>query len=94
MSMKKESLEDLVSQAEKEGVTLAEVISRTWSPKEIERVQAKLAKEIKTSYRSIEDFMSGIEIPSIDDILALEESDQFELGIGSDPMLSDDPPLE
>lgn len=94
MSMKKVSLADLVSQAEQEGTTLAEVISRTWSPKQMEHAQAELAREMSANYENIQGFMSDVHIPSIDEILALEESDQFELGIGSDPLLSDAPPLE
>jgi hypothetical protein len=92
--MSKDPLAELVSQAEAEGVTLAEMISRTWSPAQIARAQAKLAKQISSNYRSIEGFMSGIKIPSIEEILALEESDQFELGASSDPLLSDATPLE
>ena len=92
--MRKVSLADLVSQAEQEGITLAEVISRAWSPKQMERAQADLAKEMNANFRDIEGFMSEVKIPSIDEILALEESDEFELGVGSDPMLSDAPPLE
>jgi len=92
--MSKDPLAELLSQAEAEGVTLAEIISKSWSPAQMAHAQKKLAKQITSNYRGIADFMSGITIPSIEEILALEESDQFELGTSSDPLLSDTQPLE
>ena len=78
--MRKVSLADLVSQAEQEGITLAEVISRTWNPKQMERAQADLAKEMSANFRDIEGYMSEVKIPSIDEILALEDRSHITLG--------------
>ncbi len=64
----------LVSQAETEGVTLAEVISRTLDPRELDLMQAELADELSENYRNIEGFMSGIEVPSLEDLMSSEEA--------------------
>jgi hypothetical protein len=82
--------EDLISQAEREGVTLAEVISRQMSPGEMDKAQGKLERQLSENYRRIEDFMSGIEVPSIEEMMMIEESDDFELGLLEEPELSDE----
>jgi len=66
------TLVELASQAEKEGITLAEVISRTLDPRELDLMQAELADELAENYRNIEEFMSGIEVPSIGELMNLE----------------------
>jgi len=68
------TLVELAGQAEKEGVTLAEVISRTLDPRELDLMQAELADELSENYRNIEDFMSGIEVPSLGELMNLEEA--------------------
>jgi len=68
------TLVELVSQAEKEGVTLAEIISRTLDPRELDLMQAELADELSENYRNIEGFMGGIEVPSIGELMNLEEA--------------------
>jgi hypothetical protein len=68
------TLVELASQAEKEGITLAEVISRTLDPRELDLMQAELADELSENYRNIEDFMSGIEVPSLGELMNLEEA--------------------
>jgi hypothetical protein len=83
-----------VSQAEKEGVTLAEVLSRMLSVKDLDEVQASLAEELSSNYRTIEDFMSDVSVPSIDEILALDHEDQSGLQSVAGGVLSDGTPLE
>jgi len=68
------TLVELADQAEKEGITLAEVISRTLDPRELDLMQAELADELSENYRNIEDFMSGIEVPSLGELMNLEEA--------------------
>jgi len=68
------TLVELASQAEKEGITLAEVISRTLDPRELDLMQAELADELSENYQNIEGFMSGIEVPSIGELMNLEET--------------------
>ena len=68
------TLVDLVSQAEKEGITLAEVISKTLDPRELDLMQAELAHELSENYRNIEEFMSGVEVPSLGELMNLEEA--------------------
>jgi hypothetical protein len=72
--MARATLVDLVSQAEKEGITLAEVISRSLSPKELDLMQAELADELSKNYRNIEEFMSGVEVPSLGELMNLEDA--------------------
>lgn len=68
------TLVELAGQAEKEGITLAEVISRTLDPRELDLMQAEIADELSENYRNIEGFMSGIEVPSIGELMNLEEA--------------------
>ena len=68
MSLSK--LVDLVGRAEEEGVTLAAMISAHLSPEELERARLELSMELSKSYSAIEDFMSDVEVPSLDDIVA------------------------
>jgi hypothetical protein len=70
------TLVELASQAEKEGITLAEVISRTLDPRELDLMQAELTDELSENYRNIEGFMSGIEVPSLGELMNLEEVDE------------------
>jgi hypothetical protein len=68
MSLSK--LVELVGKAEEEGVTLAAMISTNLSPEELERARLELSMEISKSYSAIEDYMSDVEVPSLDDIVA------------------------
>ncbi len=83
-----------VSQAEKEGVTLAEVLTRTLSAKDLDEAQANLAEELSSNYRSIEDFMSDVSVPSIDEILSSCDESQPGQMSQSGRALSDDGPVE
>lgn len=68
----------LVGQAEKEGITLAELLTRDLSSEELDSAQAGLAVDIAENYSSIEDFMDDVEVPSIDEIMASEGQDGLE----------------
>jgi len=59
-----------VSQAEKEGVTLAEIIAREMSLEEMELAQDALAAHLSDNYESIRDFMSDVSVPSIAEVMA------------------------
>ena len=61
----------LAGQAEKEGVTLAELLTRDMSPEELDTAQAGLAIDLAENYSDIEEFMDGVEVPSIDEIISL-----------------------
>jgi hypothetical protein len=77
--MARVTLLELASQAEREGVTLAQVISRTLDPRELDLMQAELADELSENYRNIEGFMSGIEIPSLGELMDLEEAGESQV---------------
>ncbi len=85
-------MSDLVSQAEEEGITLAEVISRTMTKKEMDRAQKKINTELAENYGRIGDFMSGISVPSIEEIM---ESGFGGFGVDfvAELPVSDDPEL-
>ena len=83
-----------VSQAEDEGVTLAEVLTRKLSARDLDKMQAALAEELSSNYRNIEDFMSDVSVPSIDEVLAMDQDEQVGLQSESGRELSDDNPLE
>lgn len=63
------SMSDLVSQAENEGVTLAEVIARTMTSEEMDRAQAEIESQLAEGYPGIEDFMSEVSVPSLEEIM-------------------------
>lgn len=60
----------LVSQAEKEGVTLAEIIAREMSPEEMDLAQDALAAHLSDNYENIKGFMCDVHVPSIVDIMS------------------------
>jgi len=63
-------LKELVSQAEKEGVSLGVMISQRMTPAEMELAQMELAEEIFSNHSSIEHFMADVKIPSLDEIMS------------------------
>ena len=70
--MTRATLIELVSQAEREGITLAEVISRTLSPRDLDLIQSNLEDELSENYRKIEDFMGGVEVPSLTELMDID----------------------
>lgn len=81
---------ELVSQSEKEGVTLAEVICRDLSPREMEDLQAALNAELAVNRKNIEMFMRDVSVPSIDEILGLGEFAELQSGLSDEPQVSDE----
>lgn len=61
---------ELVSQAEREGITLAAMMSREMSLDEMELLQDELASHLADNYAKIESFMSGVSIPSMEEMLS------------------------
>jgi dUTPase len=80
---------ELVSQAEREGVTLAAMMSKKMSPEEMELVQIGLMSHISDNYSKIEGFMTDVSVPSIEEFLA---RGNFNGDVDLDPLgvLSDD----
>jgi len=66
-------VDELVGQAEKEGITLAEMISRTLTPEQMDEMQSGLCVELASNYGSIEGFMRDIRVPSLDELMGLDE---------------------
>jgi hypothetical protein len=64
---------ELVSQAEKEGVTLAEMISRTMTPSQMDELQSGLCVELASNYCTIEGFMRDVQVPGLDELLGSDE---------------------
>lgn len=65
------TIDDLVSQAEAGGCTLAEVMSSRLSADDLAGLQSELGRMIAENYRSIESFMSEVDVPSMADLSAL-----------------------
>lgn len=82
-------LTELASQAEREGITLGELLARDMTSDEMEAVQAELASEIVEGYRDISDFMQDVEVPSIDDLLGFGTEDGLDFLSEDDPEPSD-----
>ena len=64
---------ELVSQAEREGITLAEMISKSMSSEQIDVASMELAEELSNNFENIESYMSDVEVPSLEDIVALDD---------------------
>ena len=64
---------ELVSQAEKERVTLAEMISRTLTPGQMDEMQSGLCIELASNYGKIEGFMRDVKVPSLDELMGPDE---------------------
>jgi len=80
---------ELVSQAEKEGITLAAMVSREMSTDEMDCTQEDLSSRLSENYSKIETFMSGIRVPSMEEILSRNDGLLPEIDIGSINVLSD-----
>ncbi len=61
---------ELVSQAEKEGVSLGVLISRHMTPDEMDAAQMDLAAAMNENFAAISHFMAGVEVPSIEEIVS------------------------
>ena len=68
-------LERMVSQADLEGVTLAEVIARELSPEDMDRMQQYLRREMADNNAAIEDYMSCIEITGTFDFSSMSQAE-------------------
>ena len=60
---------ELVSQAEREGVSLGVMISREMSVEEIEAAQLDLAEAMKKNFANISRFMADVEVPSLEELM-------------------------
>jgi hypothetical protein len=86
-------LDKLVSQADKKGVTLAEVMATELSPGEIDRMQQYLRGEMKENYIAIESFMRDIDVPGTYDFSSMDDSQLSILQENILEALSDTAPL-
>lgn len=82
-------LMELASQAEKEGITLGELLARDMASEDMDSMQAELRSEISEGYERIGDFMADVEIPSIEDILTFGPEDILDFLSDDDLELSD-----
>lgn len=64
---------ELVSQAERERVTLAEMISRTMTLEQMDELQSGLRTELASNYGNIEGFMRDVRVPSLYELTGLDE---------------------
>jgi dsDNA-binding SOS-regulon protein len=78
MSVSYARLLQLVGQAEKEGITLAELLTRDLSSEELDSAQEELVLDLANNYSDIEEFMNGVEVPSLDEIMSSECDDEVE----------------
>lgn len=73
MSVTFAKIDLLVSQADQDGKTLAEILTRGLSSKELDRLQREVTERIRANYASIASFMSDVEVPSIPDFASMTE---------------------
>lgn len=73
MSMGLSRVMELVSQAEREGITLAATLSKEMSPEEMELLQDELASHLSDNYAKIEKFMAGVSVPSMEELLSRDD---------------------
>jgi len=76
-------LDRLVSQAEREGVTLAQMMEKELSVSEIDRIQQFIEREMSDNYAAIENFMKDVEVPGTYDFSSMgeEQLDVIQEGI-------------
>lgn len=73
------NIEELVSQAESGGGTLADVLTSRLSAMDLDELERELAQRMAENYRTIEGFMAEVEVPSIADLSDLSLSDLDEI---------------
>ncbi len=88
--MVSKDIDELVSQADTEGVTLAEIISRTMTPKQINKLQSILNSEIIENYSKIEDFMQDVKVASLEELMDLQGDVTTAAQTPAEVALSDD----
>lgn len=91
--MTADDFSEFVSQAEEEGVTLAEIISRTLSAEQLNELQNGLRLEMTANHSKIEGFMSEVTVPSIEEMMAMDslaEHDSIASNVLFENDLSDD----
>ena len=86
-------LDKLVSQADQNGVTLAEIMAKELSPDEIDRMQQYIRREMNDNYSAIEVFMQDIDVPGTYDFSSMGESELTNLQVNILEALSDAPIL-
>lgn len=64
---------ELVSQAEEEGITLAAMVSREMSAEEMDLAQLDLTSRLSENFSKIENFMSEVRVPSLEEILSRKD---------------------
>jgi len=84
-------LDRLVSQADREGVPLAQVMARELSVNEIDRIQQFLRREMSENYSAIEGFMKDVEVPGTYDFSSMAEEQLTVIQEGIMGALSDTP---
>lgn len=89
MSVMQAVLEKLVSQADQNGVTLAEIMARELSPEDIDQMQQYLRREMNDNYSAIEGFMQDIDVPDTYDFSSMDESELANLQVDLLEALSD-----
>jgi len=66
-------LGQLVSQAESEGVTLAEVISRTMTEQQMAAAEEEIRAEVARERSEIEEFLSDVKVASLETYLSMDD---------------------
>lgn len=84
------SIEELVSQAETAGMTLAEVLSSQLSADEVDRLQSAVRARMAENFRTIESFMADVEVPSLADLCNLPDDELDEMQRDIESVLSDE----
>lgn len=64
---------ELVSQADREGISLGALISREMTEDEMDAAQEELTMAIEANYLSIGSFMEGVEVASLEEIMARQD---------------------
>lgn len=73
------TIEELVSQAESGGGTLADVLTSRLSANDLDKLQRELSRMMAENYKTIDGFMADVEVPSIADLSVLSDSDLDEI---------------
>ena len=88
-------LDRMASQAEREGVTLAEIVARDMPSGEMDRAQEFLHRELAENYAAIEEFMNDVEVTGTFDFSSMSEDELDECqenllkGLSDTPLVSE-----
>jgi hypothetical protein len=83
-------VEELVRMAEEERLTLADVMSRELTPKQMDALQGTISLGLTHNFESISEFMSDVQVPDSAELLTLSQEQEWSLREELEELLRED----